>query len=465
MDMARRTKIHPLPLIRRFQFFLYRLRLVRLLTMVCISCTPISISSIQAQTLEESIVFNGKFSNNWRDVQNWGIAMPGEFSEVFIDSGSVLVTEFGIAQQVFVGTGQPAQLNIQDGNFSVSNGLVVGEFGNLEINGGSSQIGSIAVNGILDLNTESTFSGLVNVSGGSLQTNNIVLGEMAGTYGELSVAGGNVLAAQVIVGQGIGSFGTIGVTDGVLQADTFTVGAGGSGSVNQVGGHVFVRQWEWGLSEPQVGKLTVGDGEESTGEYTLAGGVLNLSGGEIHISSTGSFEHSGGHLTDVGSVLNEGFYTVSAGEGKIPLITGLVEFTQTTAGALSMAALDIMEGGNLDDPRNSILAVDGTASLDGTLNLVDPDKHRPVSYTDPATRGTADDIVLIEAGNIVGAFETVNYAGEPLTIDFVDEDGISFRSYVDNGLFRNLTYNLTYEPIAIKLQNLLALRGDANGDA
>ena len=64
---------------------------------------------------------------------------------------------------------------------------------------------------------ESTFSGLVNVSGGSLQTNNIVLGEMAGTYGELSVAGGNVTASIVIVGQGSGALGTIGVTDGSLQ--------------------------------------------------------------------------------------------------------------------------------------------------------------------------------------------------------------------------------------------------------
>ncbi len=87
------------------------------------------------------------------------------------------------------------------------------------------------------------------------------------------------------------------------------------------------------------------------------------------------------------------------------------------------------------------------------------------SYTDPATRGTADDIVLIEAGTgesnnlyIVGAFDTVNYAGEPLTIDFSDEDGISFRSYVDNGLFRNVTYTAT----TVELQNLLASEGDTD---
>ncbi len=305
--------------------------------MVCISCTPVSISSIQAQILEE--YFSGGFSNNWRDAQNWGVAVPGEFRKVFIDSRSVLITESGIAQKVFVGTGQPAQLNIQDGNFSVSKGLVVGEFGNVEINGGISQIDSITVDGILDLNTESTFSGLSNVSGGSLQTNNIVLGEIAGTYGELNVHGGNVLATQVIAGQGIGAFGTIGVTDGVLRINTMTVGDGGSGSVTQTGGNVFFQEFAL-FDSPSA--LTVGDGNpdesnmEATGEYTLAGGELNLSGGEIHISSTGSFEHSGGHLTNVGSVLNEGVYTVKASKNGGLAMSNVVEFTQTTAGTLSI---------------------------------------------------------------------------------------------------------------------------------
>ena len=90
-----------------------------------------------------------------------------------------------------------------------------------------------------------------------------------------------------------------------------TVGAGGSGSVNQVDG--WVRQWEWGLSEPQVGKLTLGDGGEGTGEYILAGGELNRSGGELHISSTGSLIMSGGTLTNVGDMSSAGLLRLSSG--------------------------------------------------------------------------------------------------------------------------------------------------------
>ena len=204
--------------------------------------------------------------------------------------------------------------------------------------------------------------------------------------------------------------------------------------------------------------LTVGDGEEATGEYTLAGGVLNLSGGEIHISSTGSFEHSGGHLTNVGSVLNEGVYTVTRNDPMFPerefAMSNVVEFTQTAAGTLS---IQLAGPDGYTSPLATCSAVCGIQwiQVDGELRIV-----ASTVYSDPATRGTADDIVLIEAGNSVGAFDTVNYAGEPLTIDFGGEDGISFRSYVDNGLFRNISYTAT----TVQLQNLLALAGDTNGD-
>jgi len=318
--------------------------------MVCISCTPVSISSIQAQILEE--YFSGGFSNNWRDAQNWGVAVPGEFRKVFIDSRSVLITESGIAQKVFVGTGQPAQLNIQDGNFSVSKDLVVGEFGNVEITGGSSQIGSITVNGLRD-DLENTFSGLVNVSGGSLRTNKMRLGDIPGMRGELyvdcdpvveipvveitdhlilggakgssgllRVSGGEVSAVNVASGIADSALGHIEVSGGTLKAGAMKLGLnGGSGFVKQTGGDVFFQEFALFDSPstdqvmeitntPTTPTLTVGDGEEGTGEYTLAGGELNLSGGELHISSTGSFKHSGGLLTQVGHIDNRGRYSI-----------------------------------------------------------------------------------------------------------------------------------------------------------
>jgi hypothetical protein len=290
---------------------------------------------------------------------------------------------------------------------------------------------------------------VISVSGPTIVGRN-PSNETGTVTGIINIDGGSFTGTDLVLGQGSGALGTIGVTDGFLQADTLTVGAGGSGSVGQTGGYVLVT------------KMTLGDGGEGTGEYTLAGGELNLSGGDIHISSTGSFEHSGGHLTNVGSVLNDGVYTVSTVEGEIPLFTDVLDFTQTAAGTLSiqLAGPDGFRSGLATCSADCGIEV---IQLNGELRIVPS-----TVYSDPATRGTADDIVLIEAGNIVGAFDTVNFgditiwagAGEPLTIDFADEDGSSFRSHQGDGLFRNISYTAT----TVQLQNLLALAGDTNGD-
>ena len=261
---AHEPQIHPLRLNRRFRSLLCLSRLVWLLIIAGISCIPIS--SIQAQILEESITVTGPvtinwahtggISNNWRDAQNWGVAIPGEFSEVFIDSGSVLVTESGIAKKVFVGTGQSAQLNIRDGNFSVSKDLVVGEFGNVEITGGSSQIDSITVNGLRD-DLENTFSGLVNVSGGSLRTNKIKLGDMPGMRGELYVD----CDPFVIDGDEV----NVEITDHLILGGA----KGSSGLLRVSGGAVIAMNVVSGIADSALGHIEVSGG-------TLLGGVLKL---------------------------------------------------------------------------------------------------------------------------------------------------------------------------------------------
>ena len=260
------------------------------------------------------------------------------------------------------------------------------------------------------------------------------------------------------------ALGHIEVSGGTLLGGVLKLGLnGGSGFVKQTGGDVFFQ--EFALFDPSSA-LTVGDGEAAKGKYTLAGGELNLSGGEIHISSTGSFEHSGGHLTNVGSVLNEGVYNVGVSKNGELAMSNVVEFTQTTAGTLSiqLAGPDGFRSGLATSSSNDPASGWGFGFIfaGGELRILPGE-----NYTDPATRGTADDIILIEAGTsesnnayIVGAFDTVNYAGESLTIDFADEDGISFRSHVDNGLFRNVTYTAT----TVELQNLLAIEGDTDGD-
>ena len=59
-----------------------------------------------------------------------------------------------------------------------------------------------------------------------------------------------------------------------------------------------------------------------------------------------------------------------------------------------------------------------------------------------------------------GSFDTVEYNGVALTMDFVEVDEISFRSHQGGGLFRNVTYGAT----DVRLRNLNSLAGDTDGD-
>ena len=101
------------------------------------------------------------------------------------------------------------------------------------------------------------------------------------------------------------------------------------------------------------------------------------------------------------------------------------------------------------------VTVAGSATLDGTLAL----KPFP-EYTDPTTQGVSDGFVVLTAGTHNGTFSSVQYAGAVLAASFGPDGNGSFRSHQGGGLFRNITYTST----EVEFQNLLALRGDADGD-
>jgi len=109
-------------------------------------------------------------------------------------------------------------------------------------------------------------------------------------------------------------------------------------------------------------------------------------------------------------------------------------------------------GGLTADAQHDQLNIAGTANLDGTLQLA--------PYSDPATRGTADDFTIITAGSRSGTFSTVQYDGSTLAPDFETAGDGSFRDHVAGGLFRSVTYTST----AVSVQNLLASEGDTDGD-
>ena len=101
------------------------------------------------------------------------------------------------------------------------------------------------------------------------------------------------------------------------------------------------------------------------------------------------------------------------------------------------------------------VTIAGSATLDGTLAL----KPFP-EYTDPTTQGVSDGFVVLTAGTRSGTFASVQYGGTTLPASFGSDGNGSFRSHQGGGLFRNITYTST----EVEFQNLLALRGDADGD-
>ena len=64
------------------------------------------------------------------------------------------------------------------------------------------------------------------------------------------------------------------------------------------------------------------------------------------------------------------------------------------------------------------------------------------------------------AGSRANHFTNVTYDGAALSADFGPDGSGSFRDHVAGGLFRSVTYTAT----TVQFQNLLALKGDTDGD-
>ena len=125
------------------------------------------------------------------------------------------------------------------------------------------------------------------------------------------------------------------------------------------------------------------------------------------------------------------------------MVLGTTSTTQIELGGLTAGA------------QHDQLDIAGTVNLDGALQVA------PLApYTDPHARGTADNFVIIMAGERSGTFSTVQYDGSTLAPDVETDGGGSFRGHVAGGLFRSVTYTSTL----VSVQNLLAIEGDTDGD-
>ena len=166
-------------------------------------------------------------------------------------------------------------------------------------------------------------------------------------------------------------------------------------------------------------------------------------------TGSGTLVASEGIVSGVGVVVSLDNLSATVAPGRSPgTLTVNGDYTQGSA-----ATLEIELAGTAPGQHDQLLVV-GSATLDGTLDIV------PLpTYSDPTSRGTADEIVLLTAGTRSGNFNSVEYDGAPLATDFTKSDG-SFRDHVGNGLFRSVAYTDT----GVTFQNLLALPGDGDGD-
>ncbi len=151
-----------------------------------------------------------------------------------------------------------------------------------------------------------------------------------------------------------------------------------------------------------AGSLTVTYAYDQSGgtTYVNAGATLDLTDTSFGADFSGLLVNNGtvslgGGGSLGGSIVNNG--DLSLGAGSSLIITG--DYTQSASGELDMEL-------------NETLAIYGTATLDGTLNVMLPSGYMPPS---------GDAFELMDYGNRNGAFATIDlpsYPGGSLTSDY-----------------------------------------------
>ncbi|GEM_PF-5979181 len=227
------------------------------------------------------------------------------------------------------------------------------------------------------------------------------------------------------------SHGTLRFHGGLSNESRLTVSTGTvSGDVeNQVGGAILV---------------------VTNGQANFEGDLQNNGSVRVMANSTASYS---GKVSGSGSFPGGGT-NVFTGELAPGSSSGQVDFGGDVvfgAQATFEAELKATTPGSGHDR----ITIAGSATLDGTLAL----KPFP-EYGDPTLRGVSDEFVVLTAGARSGTFASVQYDGTTLSASVGSDGNGSFRSHQGGGLFRNITYT----PTEVGIENLLAVKGDADGD-
>lgn len=182
----------------------------------------------------------------------------------------------------------------------------------------------------------------------------------------------------------------LGPLAGLAVVGLARIGAGGIGTVGQIGGSFTADRLEFGAGGWALASGTVEVGSMLAGA-TAVGGGPNITGGAWTV--TGDLELDSTALMTIGG----GEVSVGQGGGTL-IIGGRLTVSGAPTGSIEAAALTMTSGGVLGAFVSTFgltpIAVTGTAQLAATLSITDFS----------ASDGTYDVIV---AGSVQGSFDTV----------------------------------------------------------
>ncbi|MBT9368772.1 autotransporter domain-containing protein [Rhizobium sp. CSW-27] len=366
-------------------------------------------------------------------------------------TGSVLGAT-DLAGGTLTNNGALADVSVATGAIFINNsGATAGTLTNAGTATNSGSIASLSNSaGSFTNNAGGTVAGLTTVTGGTV-TNNATLSDVAvGADAEFTNNVGASAGAVTNAGK-VTNAGSIASLSN--SAGTFTNNAGGSvtGTTSITGGSLTNNASLSDVSVGSAGSL-VNNSTGSTGAVTNAGSVTN--GGTVAslVNTDGDFDNagsitgtasvSGGTLTNDGTVLGavsvSGTGTLS-GTGSVASLSvgsggtlspGPGMATLSVTGDLTLGTGALYEAEISSTGLSDLVAVGGTATLGGTLQVVAASQvYDPsVSYT-----------ILTATGGISGSFDSitsdfaflsplVTYGTGSLTLD-LDRNAVAFSSY------------------------------------
>ena len=291
----------------------------------------------------------------------------------------------------FNGTG--ATLQLEGRILDISRSFIFEQTGAIDtngfdliLNGGTGGDGGLVKtgNGMLTINSTGSHSGGTTIRGGTMEVSAIgsishtegdmVVGDVAGDSGVLLVSGGSVENNWSILGNDIGSTGNANMTGGSWTTNgNFFVGYLGSGSLELSGGNLLVNIYQFHVGNEGDGTLQMSGGNLSTtnsylgdeagasGNATLTGGTwINSNNLVVGTDGSASLTISGNAVLEVGGTLSRG-----AG-GAIELAAGGT-LQIGRGGATGTLDTDLLNNGHLIFTRTTASTYSGSISGSGML--------------------------------------------------------------------------------------------------